>query len=1307
MSSIVPESEVFAAELEEVQRRRKKVAVENGSEESQEASAESADLRNNLIGLALSGGGIRSAAFNLGLIQAFHRTGLLRVIDYVSSVSGGSYVNAALAQSISRKREFGEAPELFDFYVEDNGRSSPAVTRLTKQGNYLFRLDLVANRYVIGLLLNLIPRISLLVAVCAFIAFVWRSLDYHQVRDHFEAWNLAGDVYPALAPSLVFGGLWFALCILALAFQSSPLKKLSHYVFWGSFACLVIGVATLIVSGDISLSEPYDPARTAGETRIFWQSYLQWPLLGMVLIGLIPILVPTKLFRSGVHPRNSVESWVFYYTSFALFLGVPLLLVAAFASENISGFATYRGPDFVYGDFKELDAVGELIDSFSEETEVREQDPTVASEDNSDAGSSEGTTAGPDRSNQVNFASRRFLQTTDSKVVEVRFSPATIGGLEAERRPQDAESQTRKQGQGLFVSTIEDPQLLTMIAQACDADPKLKKRHDAIVISGDKLQLKDAIPLFSHHGDKCAEQLFVNETARIFQAGAGKDEPLDDWMTWRYVKFLNRLKHAIGAPLKLSNNYTQFVASSAIQRELHEEAARSLNGVLSDKYLFTLTLADPGKHEGTKPHNPRLAHLLELVASDEDETVNESQYHDAELNRLLFEEFYPAVFRPRSEIRRAVLIEHDQRHRLIWSVGAFLAFLLSSALISPNNTSLHDYYRDRLCRAYLDADSEDAHSNPPLTSCQPHICGGPYPLFHGAVSVPSSWMRHPDHLAPDFHHFLLSPLFFGSRDLGYQKTDELGASTLTVGDTMAISAAAISPNYFVHHFIMLMMELLNFRTGKWIPSPQRADSIKRDPRLIELLWEGLANRKNEKYVLVTDGGHIENLGLETLIERRCRVIFVSDAGQDPYYCFDDFSKLVKRLRIEQGIEILEMDSAGESIFDDGYRPLQTRGKFPVRDLPGREKLEELGWSWLSLEQMQDTSMPQGVPPEGQKPDAVDHPENPRHFFFARIRYPEPDTTSDDLGSSAVPGGREALLVYFKPCLTGDEDLTIREFALRNYLFPHDPLSDQAFSFAQFDAYRQLGLHTAIDLVRGRTSGARGDLDSFWTSDRYFNADILAEELTDGKWNSGTATTKESSGEPINVEEIREKVSAVIADLQRADDEHTTGEDIQSRQEELERMLGDSYVAADLIIAALSQADADVASLNSLRELHVYWDRRCVDRLLDLLDTWIPQEPRKRIGDGELAKSCECFLLLHDVLFHNEIQINREQVGRLFRLVQRLLATPTAKRRYQESLSALLEFVSGAANLTSEMKSEHEEILQVLRGTKRRDRADST
>lgn len=43
------------------------------------------------VGLSLSGGGIRSASFNLGLLQALDRLGLLSKISYISTVSGGGY----------------------------------------------------------------------------------------------------------------------------------------------------------------------------------------------------------------------------------------------------------------------------------------------------------------------------------------------------------------------------------------------------------------------------------------------------------------------------------------------------------------------------------------------------------------------------------------------------------------------------------------------------------------------------------------------------------------------------------------------------------------------------------------------------------------------------------------------------------------------------------------------------------------------------------------------------------------------------------------------------------------------------------------------------------------------------------------------------------------------------------------------------------------------------------------------------------------------------------------------------------------
>ena len=44
------------------------------------------------LGVAFSGGGIRSASVNLGLIQALARSGFLRQAHYISGVSGGGYI---------------------------------------------------------------------------------------------------------------------------------------------------------------------------------------------------------------------------------------------------------------------------------------------------------------------------------------------------------------------------------------------------------------------------------------------------------------------------------------------------------------------------------------------------------------------------------------------------------------------------------------------------------------------------------------------------------------------------------------------------------------------------------------------------------------------------------------------------------------------------------------------------------------------------------------------------------------------------------------------------------------------------------------------------------------------------------------------------------------------------------------------------------------------------------------------------------------------------------------------------------------
>src|SRR5580658_7700352 len=55
-----------------------------------------------LTGLAISGGGIRSATFGLGILEALKERDLLKKIGYLSTVSGGGYIGAWLSANCKR-----------------------------------------------------------------------------------------------------------------------------------------------------------------------------------------------------------------------------------------------------------------------------------------------------------------------------------------------------------------------------------------------------------------------------------------------------------------------------------------------------------------------------------------------------------------------------------------------------------------------------------------------------------------------------------------------------------------------------------------------------------------------------------------------------------------------------------------------------------------------------------------------------------------------------------------------------------------------------------------------------------------------------------------------------------------------------------------------------------------------------------------------------------------------------------------------------------------------------------------------------
>jgi hypothetical protein len=76
-------TEVFPAELAEINRRRREVQLPEVTP-SGEPSASA-----GLVGLAISGGGIRSATLGLGVVQALSKLGVFGAVDYMSTVSGG------------------------------------------------------------------------------------------------------------------------------------------------------------------------------------------------------------------------------------------------------------------------------------------------------------------------------------------------------------------------------------------------------------------------------------------------------------------------------------------------------------------------------------------------------------------------------------------------------------------------------------------------------------------------------------------------------------------------------------------------------------------------------------------------------------------------------------------------------------------------------------------------------------------------------------------------------------------------------------------------------------------------------------------------------------------------------------------------------------------------------------------------------------------------------------------------------------------------------------------------------------------
>ena len=135
------------------------------------------------IGLAFSGGGIRSATFGLGVLEGLKQRGLLRSIQYLSTVSGGGYIGAWLSASCRRHPT----------WLDPSADWSQSVAHLRRYSNYLspkvgfFSAD-TWSMFTVWIRNTLLVQITVVLAIASVLMLPRPLLEL------FRYWPMVGDL---------------------------------------------------------------------------------------------------------------------------------------------------------------------------------------------------------------------------------------------------------------------------------------------------------------------------------------------------------------------------------------------------------------------------------------------------------------------------------------------------------------------------------------------------------------------------------------------------------------------------------------------------------------------------------------------------------------------------------------------------------------------------------------------------------------------------------------------------------------------------------------------------------------------------------------------------------------------------------------------------------------------------------------------------------------------------------------------------------------------------------------------------------
>jgi choline dehydrogenase-like flavoprotein len=287
-------SRVYPAEFKEAEanavRERRRIAHPKPTG-SPEAREDESRLPDQTVGLALTGGGVRSATFALGVLQTLSKLNRLRDVDFLSTVSGGGFTGSFLGRLFTRpsvsnsKDPVGRVQDILS-----NSRS-PVLWWLRTQANYIFatsgdaRLNLAVfwrNIFALHLVLA-----ALLFTLFGFLAWLPRVAG--PVISHYGSIRLSETLAP-LFGSRHFRGLelsaWWWLPVLTFGIAVVPATlgywlapnagSYRRYPIFSLFAWLV-----LVAGAAAGLYVPHFTVVAGGALGVLllawiWQEVARW-----------------------------------------------------------------------------------------------------------------------------------------------------------------------------------------------------------------------------------------------------------------------------------------------------------------------------------------------------------------------------------------------------------------------------------------------------------------------------------------------------------------------------------------------------------------------------------------------------------------------------------------------------------------------------------------------------------------------------------------------------------------------------------------------------------------------------------------------------------------------------------------------------------------------------------------------------------------------------------------------------------------------------------------------------------------------